>query len=179
MILTLAALASVSGCETAAELAAGGLFHEALPYDVRFTETSAGPADWTSYQSIRIGPITSGFMHGTVPLTLLADLQPYAQMEIDKEGVLQGQGKTILVTGEVVDFYEGDSRGLRIIGFGDNPVLAIHAKFSDRASGKVLSEAVLASQSKSLREWEEMVSRGLGHSVVKFLASKGIVKPKN
>jgi hypothetical protein len=176
--LALASLAVVSGCETAAEVAGGSLLHEVLPFDVRFTETWGGAADWTSFRSIQIGRISSGAMNGAVPALLLAELQPFAQQELAREDILQGQGRTLLVTGEVTDFYEGDSSGLRIIGFGDNPAVTVHAKFTDRATGKVLAEAVLVSQSQSLRDWEEMVSRGLGHSVMKYLASKGIRKPE-
>lgn len=179
LILPLVVLAALSGCETAAEVAGGSLFHEALPFSVRYTETWGGTADWTSFRSIQIGQISSGAMHGAVPATLLADLQPFAQTELTQEGILQGRGRTLLVTGEVTDFYEGDSKGLRIVGFGENPALTVHAKFIDRANGKLLAEAVLVSQSKSLRDWEEMVSRGLGHSVANYLLTKGLAKPDN
>jgi hypothetical protein len=175
-LLLFLSLAVLSGCETAAEMAGGRLFHEARPFSVRYTETAVAPANWTTFRSIQIGQITAGYMHGAVPPVLLSDLQPYAQQELADESILQSRGKTLLVTGEITDFYEGSSKGLRMVGFGDNPALTIHAKFTDRATGKVLSEVVLVSQSKSLRDWEEMVSRGLGHSLANYLDSKGIHK---
>jgi hypothetical protein len=173
-VLGLTFLAGLAGCGTVG----GGIFHEAMPFDVRYNQTSGGTADWMSYRAIEIGQISPGTMGSAVPASLMADLQPFAQQELAKEGILQGTGKMLLVTGEVTDYYQGSSSTARAVGFGDNPALTVRAKFIDRASGKVLAEVVLVSQSKSLRDWEEMVSRGLGHSVANYLDSKGIHKPK-
>ena len=120
-------------------------------------------------------------MRGLTPADLKAELVPLAAQQLGKGRFFKrvggsGPEKTLLVTGQIIDFCAGSSAGARAVGFGDKPSILVKTTFLDKHSGKALATANLQSTADSLRDWTQVVSRGYGKSIEKYLESKGLKK---
>ena len=170
-LMLLGCVAMSSGCGTVAKRALG----EVITIKTRSLEIGGGSAMWTTYEAFEFGRVTDD-VGGQVPADVMAKLIPLATEELQKAGLFKrvggsGGGKVLLVDGEIIDF-DGGGIG-RAIG-SDKPFLTIRGTFKDKATGKALSVVNLQATCQSLRDWTQIVSKGYGKAIEKYLKSKGL-----
>ena len=178
MVVVLALTLASAGCGTLAKMGYNVAKGPQGSYEI--IETSVPALNFNDYYALEVGAIKSA-IGDKCPSAFLAALptqfvnvfgsEPYfALVEgINNPSSPKSAGKTLVLSGDVVDYNTGSS-GARAVSMGEGTFVTAKTTFVDKASGKTLCVATVRGRSKSMAEGGfEAIAEGYARGILKLI----------